>query len=224
MMAPGNALYIFIDEGGDFTFHADKGSTYFTLTALTMRRSFAAHAALADLKYDQWEAGYEFEYFHATNDKQATRDYVFAIISQHLSSFTIDSIVVEKSKTHPKLQLTGRLYLKIMDVLLSYILARDHAPFSQLIVITDTILLQEKRNEMRKAIKQSLAAWRKMSGKKYQIADYASKSDLNLQIVDYFNWAIFRKWESGDTRSYNLIKSAILSEFDLFRTGSFYYY
>lgn len=26
----------------------------------------------------------------------------------------------------------------------------------------------------------------------------ASKSDLCLQAVDYYSWAMYRKWESGD--------------------------
>lgn len=47
---------------------------------------------------------------------------------------------------------------------------------------------------------------------------------LRAQIADYCSWAIQRKWESGDQRSYDLIRDKIRSEFDAFSTGSMYYY
>ncbi len=39
--------------------------------------------------------------------------------------------------------------------------------------------------------------------------------DLCNQAVDYFGWAIYRKWDSEDKRSYQLIKKQIKSEFAL---------
>jgi hypothetical protein len=34
---------------------------------------------------------------------------------------------------------------------------------------------------------------------------------------------VYRKWDRQDERSYQLIRSAIRSEFDIFRTGQRYY-
>ena len=59
---------------------------------------------------------------------------------------------------------------------------------------------------------------------RYQVLLHDSKSNVDLQIADYCNWAIYRKWSRGDERSYNLIRTAIRSEFDIFRSGSTYYY
>ena len=87
-------------------------------------------------------------------------------------------------------------------------------------IITNIIPIRKNRKDVQKAIKKYIIDLSIL----YRIFHYSSKSDLNLQIVDYFNWAIFRKWEREDSRSYNLIKDAILSEFDVFETGDNFFY
>ena len=62
------------------------------------------------------------------------------------------------------------------------------------------------------------------TGTRYSLLHHASKSCVGLQVTDYCNWAVFRKWERGDSRSYDLVKGAIQSEFDIFRSGTRYYY
>ena len=49
-------------------------------------------------------------------------------------------------------------------------------------------------------------------------------ADPCLQIADYCCWAIQRKWESGDDRSYVLIKDKIQSDFNAFARGKTVYY
>lgn len=44
------------------------------------------------------------------------------------------------------------------------------------------------------------------------------------QAADYCAWAIQRKWESGDSPSYDLIRPKLASEFDVFRVGGSIYY
>jgi hypothetical protein len=43
-------------------------------------------------------------------------------------------------------------------------------------------------------------------------------------VADYCCWALSRKWEKGDDRSYALIQDKIRSEFDVFRSGRTFYY
>ena len=45
-----------------------------------------------------------------------------------------------------------------------------------------------------------------------------------LQVADYCAWAIQRKWERNDTRSYDKIRNKIRREYDLFERGSRHYY
>lgn len=59
---------------------------------------------------------------------------------------------------------------------------------------------------------------------KVQTAFWPAASDPCLQVADYCTWAIQRKWERADLRSYDLIKRKIRSEYDLWRIGTIHYY
>jgi hypothetical protein len=45
-------------------------------------------------------------------------------------------------------------------------------------------------------------------------------ADPCLQVADYCTWAIQRKWERNDARSYNLIKDRISYEYELWERGT----
>lgn len=220
---PSQYLYVFLDEAGDFNFSAT-GTKFFTFTTITKTRPFPWDTPILSLKYDLIEVGLDIEYFHAAEDRQAVRDKVFAIIGNDLTDLRIDSLIVEKPKTGLALQVLEKFYPRMIGYLLRYVLdPKNLKDFAEVIVITDSIPVSRKREAVEKAVKQTLS---KMlpSGTKYRILHHASKSCVGLQIADYSNWAIFRKWERGDLRSYNLIRSGIQSEFDIFRSGMKYYY
>ena len=216
-------LYVFLDEAGDFNFSLT-GTKFFTFTTITKTRPFPWDTPLISLKYDLIEVGLDIEYFHAAEDRQAVRDKVFTIIGNNLGNLRIDSLVIEKRKTGPALQVLEKFYPRMIGYLLRYVLdPKNLKDFSEVIVITDSIPVSRKREAVEKAVKQTLS---KMlpTGTKYRVLHHASKSCVGLQIADYCNWAIFRKLERQDLRSYELIRSGIRSEFDIFRPGMKYYY
>jgi hypothetical protein len=220
---PPQYLYVFLDEAGDFNFSVT-GTKFFTLTTITKTRPFSWDAPLISLKYDLIEVGLDMEYFHAAEDRQAVRDRVFGIITSNLVDLRIDSLIVEKPKTGPALQVVEKFYPRMIGYLLRYVLdPKNHKDFSEVIVITDSIPVSRKREAVEKAVKQTLSKMLPM-GTKYRVLHHASKSCVGLQIADYCNWAIFRKWERGDLRSHDLIRSGIQSEFDIFKSGNRYYY
>jgi hypothetical protein len=45
-----------------------------------------------------------------------------------------------------------------------------------------------------------------------------------LQVADYCAWAIMRKWERGDTRSYDMIKDRVTYEYDVWEKGTDHHY
>ena len=216
-------LYIFLDEAGDFNF-SDTGTRYFTFTTITQTRPFAWETPLVSLKYDLMQLGLNIEYFHAAEDRQAVRDKVFAIINEHILDLHIDSLVVEKRKTGPALQAVEEFYPRMIGYLLRYILNRSSLKtFAEVIVITDSLPVKKKREVVEKVVKQTLSEMLP-SGTKYRVFHHASKSCTGLQIADYCNWAMFRKWERDDLRSYKLISRGIKSEFDIFQGGMRSYY
>lgn len=58
----------------------------------------------------------------------------------------------------------------------------------------------------------------------FRAASWSGASDPCLQAADYCAWAVQRKWEVGDLRSYALIQAKIATEFDVFRMGTAEYY
>ncbi len=57
-----------------------------------------------------------------------------------------------------------------------------------------------------------------------KVSYWPASTDPGLQIADYCCWAIQRKWESGDTRSFDTIKHFIATEYPIFDSGIQYFY
>ena len=179
---------------------------------------------LLDLKYDLIEFGMNIEYFHASEDRQPVRDRVFDRIMRTPDQLRVDTIVAEKRKTGPALQSPEHFYPRILGFLLQYIFGGRHIEdFDEVIVITDSLPLRSKRKAFEKGIKLTLA---KMlpAHVTYRLFHHASKSCMGLQIADYCNWAVFRKWEREDSRSFDLVANVVNSEFEVFKRGERYYY
>jgi uncharacterized membrane protein YpjA len=168
-------LYVFVDESGNLDF-SPTGTKYFTLTALSKVRPFETLSELTVLKYDLWERNIDFEYFHAAEDTQITRNGVFNILSKQHKKFTIDSVIVEKRKTYTALQTEILFYQKIFEILLNYILQRNKDEYDKIIIITDSIPIKKNRKNIEKAIKLFISSW----SIGYKIFHYSSKSDINL--------------------------------------------
>jgi Protein of unknown function (DUF3800) len=216
-------LYLFLDEGGNLDF-SKNGTKYFVLSSLAKERPFYAGKELVELKYDLVELGTNLEYFHAAEDRQAVRNAVFAIIAKYLEGVRVDSLIVEKRKTGPALQPVEYFYPRMLGYLLRHVLGKiSLSDFQEVIVFTDRVPVNKRREAVEKAVKVTLAE-ALPAGTRFRVYHHDSKSNLDLQIADYCNWAIYRKWNSGDDRSYNVIGPVVRSEFEIFKTGSQFYY
>jgi len=219
-------LYIFLDEAGNFDF-STKGTKYFILTTMTLSRNWDnLYSDLYNLKYALIERGLDIESFHCCEDNVRVRKSVFDILEKNLakSDVRIDSIIIEKRKTYTGLQNEKDFYTRMMGYLLNFVLNTDFIDKSEeVIVITDTIPINKKRKTIEKILKQALKQI-EPKGKNFRIMHHNSCSHLALQIVDYCNWAMFRKWERNDTLFYEQIKPFIKSEFEIFKNGNKYYY
>lgn len=209
--------YIFLDEAGNFDF-STLGTRFFVLTSVSTHRPFVAHSPLDEYKHDCLEFGLDTEYFHCADDNTHVRARVFALIAGHLQRMRIDSLIVNKPEVAPVLREDKRFYPEMLGHLLKVVLPKEIAAGAdEVIVITDTVPVQKKRQAIEKAIQQALA---KMlpAGMKYRILHHASRSHYGLQVADYCCWAVFRKWQREETEYYDRIKPAIRNEFDVFRS------
>jgi hypothetical protein len=216
-------LYVFLDEGGNLDF-SQSGTRFFTISSVTRTRPFGGHARLAELKYELIESGTDIEYFHASEDRQVVRDKVFAVIRDELDSLRIDSLVVEKRKAPPDVRQEERFYPHMVGLLLRHVLSRlPDASYSEVVVLTDALPVERRRRAMEKAVKETLAM-RLPRDIRYRVLHHASKSNLELQVADYCNWAVFRKWERGDRRPYSIVGPAVQSEADVYQDETTVYY
>lgn len=209
-----DCLYIFLDEAGNFDF-SPAGTKYFILTSLTKYRPFNVYKALTELKYDLIELGHDIEYFHASEDTQATRSGVFNIISSNLAEVRLDCLIAEKQRTHSSYHKDDEFYPVMIKELLRHVISEiDLKTVSKIVVITDRIPVQKKRRVVEKAVKKTLTSILP-EGLRYQILHHEAKSNMDLQVVDYCNWAIYRLWDRLDGRSYEKIKKAVGAMFRL---------
>lgn len=219
-------LYIFLDEGGNFDF-SGSGTRYFTLSCVSLYRPFKLHTALDTYKYNLIEhrirPRIEMEYFHCADDNRHVKDSVFGMLASSVPPNSVDAVIVEKRKTGPALQPPEQFYPKMLGYLLRYAVEKASAGLGEVIVITDSLPVARKRRAVEKATKTVLSGMLP-PGTPYRLMHHSSRAHYGLQVADYFNWAIFRKWESDDTTYHGIIRSQIRSEFEIFRTGVRYYY
>ena len=215
-------VHVFADEAGCLAFLRNgKASRYFIICTVLMRECSVGNDLLALRRTLAWQGAPLGKYFHASDDKQIVRDAVFETIRGH--DFTVQATIMEKSKAHPTIRSTvsafyglgwyyhfrfgvSRLVPKTMDTLVTAAAIgtrKEQAAFSSAV---DQVLGQTMARRL----------WR---------TDFPpAHSDPCVQVADYCAWAIQRRWETGDDRSYDLIKSRINYEYDLWSRGSIHFY
>jgi len=228
-------LFIFLDESGNLDF-SPRGSRYWSLTALSTFSPIEGRDQLTALLYELAGFGVGQEFFHATEDLQSIRDQVFQRINKMPDDFEIHSVIAEKRKANPSLyeEMARRagawslrtnpddFYSIVCRTLLTYIFRRWKYRQAKRVVVILSAIFNGPRHA---GIKQTLRKYLKgKSDLEFHIYFHATKADLNCQMADYCGWAISIKWERGDTRSYDLVKHRIKSEFDIFRSGTSVYY
>ena len=230
-----NTLYIFLDESGNFDF-SPKGTKHFILTALATFDPLLKRDELIKLRYQLLAEGIDQEYFHATEDLQRTRDKVYEIISSIGPTAEVHTVTAEKNKTHPSLykesylkgtrlitRITGAgLYHKMCETLLKYVFQGKGKNVNKIIVIICSLFVGDKKKATTKTLKHYLKT--NFPDVPFEIYSHPSCADLNCQLADYCCWAISVSKERGEERPRKIIESMIKSEFDIFRSGTTYYY
>ena len=124
------------------------------------------------------------------------------------------SYILEKPKVHPDKRKENYIFFAdnltyaITQLLDKIKIGRDF------IIITDSLHVKSKKEQQVGALKKGIKAYLRANklGLRYTIHHYCSASSSNLQIIDYIGWAIFRKYEHGDSSYYEMIKQYLLEE------------
>ncbi len=215
-------IYVFGDEAGNFDFRVGHGaSTYFIIGTVTMKDCSAGEQLMELRRELAWQSVALESTFHATEDTQVVRDQVFQLLQP--LDFRIDATIVEKRKTQPHVQRRPEYFYKLAWFMhFKYVAPEIVKPRDQLLVIAASIGTKKRQKGIRLGIADVVNQSAPVS--RWEVAFWPSNSDPCLQIADYCTWAIQRKWEKNDIRSYGLIKDKIATEYDIFRFGGKYYY
>lgn len=223
--SPAMRRYIFADEAGDFEFAKKKNVSRYFIACVVSMDSCDVGVELLKLRRDMlWDDVPVGEYFHACEDKQAVRDKVFELLAQH--DFKIHAQIMEKSKAQPQIRESHhRFYQHCWLYLFRHAAPKIMAGgMPDLMVTAASIGTKKGQLAFSEAVKDVLTQTMKIRAKSWKTTFCPAMSDPCLQVADYCAWAIQRKWERGDLRSYDLIKSKIVYEYDLWQRGTTHYY
>jgi hypothetical protein len=214
--------YIFADEAGCFTFNRQPNvSRYFMLCTVTAS-DLDAGRALQDLRRQLiWKGLDVGDFFHATVEKQVIRDHVFETMLKH--DFEVQVTICEKSKAQPQVRRDkARFYQYAWYYHFKYGIA-PHLPVDTELLVT-AASLGSKKEKLSFTNCLSDVMGQTVGKEKWAVDFRPSATDCWLQIADYCAWAIQRRWERADDRSYDMIKDRITYQYDLWQRGSTQHY
>jgi hypothetical protein len=213
--------YVFADEAGNFDFSLNQGATrYFILATATMDDGALGQRLLELRRELAWQGLYLDRTFHASEDAQAIRDQVFALLQD--APFRVDTTILEKRKAQPHLQSEQGIYKMAWYLHFKYVAPQIVTRNDRLLVTAASLGTKKKRGLFHAAIDS--VVFQVAPCASHRVAFWPFQSDPCLQIADYCTWAIQRKWESADLRSHVLIAPKIASEFDVWQIGQTFYY
>lgn len=160
---------------------------------------------------------FQNERFHASEDPLSVRKMVFDLIRKHMRWLQVRAIVLEKVDIDAKHRTEEWLYENLYFYLYRSILERSGWISKTEVLQLMIDMTDDKR--MRDATIRGIRNAEKIFGAPSSSPVYHISSFRHpfLQLADYFCWAIYRKYEIGDFRSYELIKDAIEDEWRLYK-------
>lgn len=214
-------VYVFGDEGGDLTFKRKAGaSQYFIIGTATMGNCSVGDELLELRRELAWQR-VQLEMFHAAADKQRVRNRVFDIIAQ--ADIRIDATILDKTKTMDHLRANPiRFYKTAWYLHFKYVAPRICTALDELFVVASSLQINNKKQAVSQAVADVVDQVAPTAV--FHSAFFSAVSDPCLQVADYVTWAIQRKWELGDDRSYDLIRHQIATTFEPYKWGPKVYY
>ncbi len=220
-------VHVFGDEAGDLTFKPARSpgiSRYFIIGTVTMEDCSIGEDLLALRREFAWN-GLQLDEFHATSDKQRVRDRVFDVIAQHELRF--DATIFDKRKARPHTYKDPLYFYKLAWYAHFKHVAPEVADAKdELLVVASSLQIKRKKKTTKAAVHEAIKDVVNQVSPTVicHCAFSPAKTDPCLQVADYLTWAIQRKNEGGDDRSFAQVKHLIASEYHYFQYGQKNYF
>ena len=214
--------FLFADEAGDFTFKRQNGaSKYFMLCTFATDDCALSHDLLQVRRELVLSGQTDRDKLHATSDLQETRNKVFTLLASH--DFRVDVTILEKAKASPQIRLDeASFYRYIWRFHFANIAGNLMADCDKLLITAASIGSKKTKASFKLAVNNTIQ--QTVERDKWEVSFTDSSKDPLLWAADYCAWAIQRKWEIGDARSYDLISDKIFTEIDLLKSEEDYFY
>jgi hypothetical protein len=219
-------LHVFGDEAGDLVFKPPGNgiSRYFMIGTITVEDCSIGEQVLALRRELAWE-GVLLDQFHATADRQWIRDRVFDLIAQ--TNLRFDATILDKKKAQDDLREDPLYFYKLAWYLhFKYVATQIADSNDELLVVASSLQIKRKQKSTKAGVHEAVTEVVTQVSPTItcHCAFSPSVSDPCLQVADYLTWAIQRKYETGDLRSYDQVKHLVESEFEPFKRGTRLYY
>lgn len=209
------------DESGNFDFSRKPDATRFLILCTVTASDFTFGNDLLSLRRDlAFERQHLHGEFHATTDPQAVRDRIFEVIAG--SGIRVDATLVEKSKAQPHLRSRPKLYKMAWYLHFKYVAPKVVSKDDRLFVMAASMGTRKDRGAFLLAVNDVVT--QVAPCRDHRVAFWRDDSEPCLWAADYCAWAIHKKYEKNDSRSYDVIKPLLGSIFDVWALGSTHYY
>jgi len=206
-------VIIYLDESGDLGF-SPGSSKYFVITFIAIKDNTPLKRAVRKVKKKHRLAP-SFELKGNTTPPKIKEDLLKRIASLDIEIY---AIVMKKSKVSKRLrQDTNILYNYVLGrIVVPYICEPSQAQESVVTIVVDRRVVSITSGFKLDEYLAYKVWYENLAEVDIEILHEDSKWTLSLQAADVVCNSIFRKYESGDERFYNLIRGKIKEEQQLF--------
>lgn len=201
-------MIIYLDESGDLGF-SPGSSNYFVITFIATKDKTPLKRAVRKVK-NKYQLPYSFELKGNTTPPKIKEELLKRIASLDID---ISTIVMNKAKVTPRLR-------QDTNILYNYVLGLIVVPYickqSLVTIVVDRRVVSVTSGFKLDEYLAYKVWYENLAEVLMQIQHEDSKWTLSLQAADVVCNSIFRKYESGDERFYNLIRGKIKEELKLF--------
>ena len=205
-----STLYLYFDESGNIDY-GDKGSSHLIITCVVTQRPFTLANQVQDFHMDLMENGIDIERFHACEDNRDVRLGLYKLIESSGDEIRAYSVYVDKRRIPKSRSKESDVYAELFELLVKEVFKSEHLDDLELVVaITDRLPVAKKRSRLIKPLKRCMKHQFQNRGITYRLYHHSSCSDMNLQIADYFCWAVYRSVVKGLSWPMDLVRGMMV--------------
>jgi len=205
-----------MDESGNLGFDFSKRgtTTFFLVTSLFVMKKRPIEKCVKNTHSGLRKKFKKIGVLHAYHEEPITRKRLLTCLAER--NCKIMTIRLNKGKVYTKLQdEKAVLYNYVTNILLDRIFSK------KLLSSGGGIEIIASRRETNRFLNQNFQSYLKSQlarnhDIKVRISIKTPSQEKGLQAVDFVSWAIFRKYEYGDSSYYDIIRSKIVEENPLF--------